>query len=226
MQLSHIHKKSSMLVALIASVLSCGSASAAEKGFYGAVNASFGKQDKESFDYASGSNINTKFKDSYGGSLAAGYNYGSISPVGNVRSELEIGYRTSDVKSHSLNGGAPLAGSKGETQTQYGILNVYQDVTIPNSKIVPYLGVGLGYANVKYKNFGVAAIPNVLDDSINSIAYQGIVGAAYEITPTLALSLDYRYFATEDKDVTTAVGNKTSVGYDSNNVTVGLRYKF
>ncbi len=108
----------------------------------------------------------------------------------------------------------------------YGLLNVYQDLNFGTSKLVPYIGAGVGYANVKYKNFGVAAIPDVLDDSYNAFAYQAIIGTAYEITPALALTVDYRYFATEDKDVTTAIGNTTSIGYTSNNITAGLRYNF
>ena len=198
---------------------------ALEEGFYGALNLSVVDQKDTDFDYAPGAKIDTSFDTGYGISGSYGYDTGKVWSLGGFRPEVEVGYNKADVDSHKLNGGSTLAGSAGDVDTFYVMANILHDFDT-GTALVPYLGGGLGYANVSYNDFGVSAIPNVLDDSDGGLAYQGIVGLGYQISQNLTLTLDYRYFATESLDVKTAVGNSTSIQNEQNKFNVGMRYGF
>jgi len=144
------------------------------------------------------------------------------------RGELEYSSRKNDIKSHSLNGGATLPGSKGEAKSDAFMLNGYYDIDT-NSAFVPYLGAGIGMAKVKFDDFGVAAIPDVLNDSESQFAYQFMAGGEYRFADTWGLFAEYRYFATTDVDVTTstATGAVTnSIAYKTNNILLGARFRF
>ena len=144
------------------------------------------------------------------------------------RGELEYSSRKNDIKSHSLNGGSTLAGSKGEAKSDAFMLNGYYDINT-NSAFVPYIGAGIGMAKVKFDDFGVDAIPDVLNDNESQLAYQFMAGGEYRFADTWGLFAEYRYFATEDVDVTTSAatgGVANSIAYKTNNVLVGARFMF
>jgi opacity protein-like surface antigen len=202
-----------------------GPALALNEGFYGALNLSVVDQKDQDFEYASGAKIDTSFDTGYGLSASYGYNTGKVWSLGGFRPEIEVGYNQADVDGHTLNGGSTLDGSTGDVDTFYAMANLIHDFDT-GSAFVPYLGAGLGYANVSYNGFGVAAIPDVLDDSAGALAYQGIVGLGYEVSQQLTLTLDYRYFATDDIDVKTGAGRDTSLKGDQNKFNVGMRYGF
>ena len=198
---------------------------ALNEGFYGALNLSVVDQQDTNFDYAPGARIDTSFDTGYGVSGSYGYDTGKVWSLGAFRPEIEVGYNKSDVDGHTLNGGSTLDGSAGDVDTFYLMANVIHDFDTGTS-FLPYAGVGLGYAHVSYNGFGVSAIPDVLDDSDGALAYQGIVGLGYQLSQQLTLTLDYRYFATQDLDVKTAVGNSTSLENEQNKFSVGVRYGF
>jgi len=144
------------------------------------------------------------------------------------RGELEYSSRKNDIKSHSLNGGATLPGSKGEAKSDAFMLNGYYDIDT-NSAFVPYLGAGIGMAKVKFDDFGVAAIPDVLNDNESQFAYQFMAGGEYRFADTWGLFAEYRYFATADVDVNTSSatgGVSNSIAYKTNNILVGARFRF
>lgn len=183
--------------------------------------------DIEFFSGALGANIDTEFDTGFAVSGVIGADFGDVWQYGGVRVEAEIAYRANDVDVHKT-GGASLAGSDGDVTSLSGMVNVMHDF-LPGSDFRPYVGVGLGVAQVSYNDFGVTAIPDVLDDEDTVFAYQAIVGASYALSPTLALTGDYRYFATDDPEVTLSAGaggNTTDAEYDSHTLMVGLRYSF
>ncbi len=94
--------------------------------------------------------------------------------------------------------------------------------------ITPYIGGGLGIAWVDLDDYGIAAVPNVLDDDDSAFAWQVIAGVGYEVTPRATISLDYRYFSTE-ADVTTSAATgsvSNDVDLDNHTLMIGLRYRF
>jgi opacity protein-like surface antigen len=201
-------------------------ASSPYKGpFYLSVFGGLTEQDDTEFDYAAGATITTTNESGYAAGAALGYNVGQVGPISGIRTELEISYRKNDVEDHSLNGGAALAGPTGETEATAFMLNGYHDFLL-GSSFVPYVGAGIGFANVKFKDFGVTAIPDVLDDDQNVFAYQAMAGVRYSLTQALALGIEYRYFATNDVDVTSQVGFGSQANYATHNGLVNLSYSF
>ena len=166
--------------------------------------------------------IDTKYDSGTGFGITLGRTYGAL------RGEVEFTARMNDVESHSLNGSATLPGSSGEAKSNAFMVNGYYDIAT-NTAFTPYIGAGIGMAKVKFENFGVTPIPDVLDDDGTQFAYQLMVGGDVKVSDTWKLFAEYRYFATADVDVTTsnvtgAVDN--SISYGTNNVLIGARVFF
>ncbi|MBF0332928.1 MAG: OmpA family protein [Alphaproteobacteria bacterium] len=138
--------------------------------------------------------------------------------LGQFRLEAEVGWRDNGVS--DVNG----LSADGNMQALSLMGNAYFD--IPTSgPITPYVGAGLGVAQVTADNVrqGAAA---VIDDEASGLAYQGIVGAAWKLNQNLSLKADYRYFATEDLDMNDAAGRSTEVSYDAHSIMVGFSWRF
>ncbi len=166
--------------------------------------------------------IDTEYDSGAGFGITLGRSFGQL------RGEVEYTARMNDVKSHALNGGGTLPGSKGEASSSAFMVNGYYDIDT-DSAVTPYVGAGLGMAKVKFDEFGVAPIPDVLNDSETQFAYQFMAGADFSVSDNWSIFAEYRYFATEDVDVTTSavtggVGN--SISYSTNNVLLGARIRF
>src|SRR3546814_8796276 len=66
--------------------------------------------------------------------------------------------------------------------------------------IQPYIGVGIGGAKLFAGD--VISGTTSISGRDTRFAYQGIAGAAFNITDQLALTADYRYFGVPDVDFT------------------------
>ena len=174
--------------------------------------------DDTSFQVAPGT-IDTEFEDDWNYSAAYGwYREG-------YRYEVELVVGEDDVSSHTLNGGAPLAGPTGGINMAGVLFNGYYDFSTA-SAFTPYLGAGLGIAMIEAEGFGVAAIPDVLDDDDTVLAYQVMAGIGYEISDRTSLFAEYRYFGTDSADVTTSVSTgsvDTDLDFSSNQFRFGVR---
>jgi len=94
--------------------------------------------------------------------------------------------------------------------------------------LTPYLGAGVGVARLNANNINSAGT-TFADSTDTQLAYQGIAGVSYSVTPKVSLALDYRYFATLDPTFTLgpAAGSGTySPGYHTHNVFLSLTYHF
>jgi OOP family OmpA-OmpF porin len=126
--------------------------------------------------------------------------------------------------------------------------NVIYDF-MPNSSWRPFIGAGLGTAWVHNKVFGqLSSVPpgaasfqnTSFDDVDQALAWQGILGVAWDFAPNWSLDLTGRYLQTDDLQwgsVTTNAGGPgqfgavTDVGtfegkYKDTSVTLGIRYTF
>ena len=161
----------------------------------------------------------------FGGAL--GYDFGSLyGPVG-VRLEGELSYRENDIDTHSV-GGAGLAGSSGDTSAFAGMVNVLLDFDTGTS-FTPYVGGGIGAANVDFDDHSTTATGIVMNDNDTRFAYQFIAGVGWEFSPSWVLDVQYRYFGVDNVKLTTtaAGGGVTSkIDYESHAVTGGLRWNF
>lgn len=147
-----------------------------------------------------------------------GYRYGN-----GVRTEFELGYRSNDVDGVS---GAAAAASGGEITAKSAMLNLLYDVDT-GSRLMPYVGAGIGYAQVDYDGVRPVGVGvNRINDDDNVFAYQGMAGLSYWVNESLEVAAEYRYFATQDPDFRTSAGVNVEGEYDSHSALVGLRWNF
>lgn len=145
--------------------------------------------------------------------VALGYSFDN-----NFRTELELAGRWNDAETV---GGA--SGS-GDTTTTSGMVNVVLDLDV-DSDFTPYLGAGLGAANVE--NSGIATISNsTISDDDTVFAYQAIAGVSYDLGNMISVTADYRYFTTDDVSLTTASNVSVEQEYASHSFLIGLRLDF
>jgi outer membrane protein OmpA-like peptidoglycan-associated protein len=159
--------------------------------------------------------VNNKldFDTGWMGLLRGGYDYGN-----GWRTELEGGYRDNNVD--KVDG----VSQSGDVKTWDAMVNVLYEFET-GTMFRPYLGIGLGGANVSYNNVGGIAGSRI-DDQDWVFAFQGIAGANIELDPNWAVFADYRYFATDEPDFNTDSGTEVEADERNHSVVVGVRYKW
>ncbi|MER2510264.1 OmpW family outer membrane protein [Amaricoccus sp.] len=113
--------------------------------------------------------------------IAGGYN---IRP--NVAVELEYVYRNADADVKNS------GGVSATTESNAWMVNgIYKFSPVgATQQVVPYLGAGLGIADLAVENLGVTADV----DSDYQLAYQLIGGVGYQLSPNLTLNTEARFF--------------------------------
>jgi len=147
------------------------------------------------------------------GAAVVGYDYGT-----NWRAEAEISRRAAGLKS------VAATAASGEALATSLMVNALYDLDV-DSVVKPYVGVGVGLADVNIKN-GTPFGGSLINKSDSVAAAQGIVGASYAMNDKIDLFGDYRYYKTAKADFTTAVGTKTSMDFSAHSAMVGLRFSF
>jgi len=138
------------------------------------------------------------------GKLAVGYGFGN-----GFRAEVEGSYRYNGLSGTNA---LPLAGqanANGNNQKMAGMLNGLYDFNAVSRYVIPYVGVGVGYGgerlqgvNVYTNNTGASANNGALhfgNSTKSTFAVQAILGAAFPITPALALTFEYNFFVMPTK---------------------------
>jgi outer membrane immunogenic protein len=126
-----------------------------------------------------------------------------------LRAEVELGYRTNEA-----NEARPRSGETHSVDSDIVTLSIMANCFydfIPGSVISPFLGAGIGIANVD----GEVPNNNGKDDVF---AYQFTVGAAYSVTEKLKLDVQYRLFGTDNPEF-----KNVEAEYLTHNVLFGLR---
>lgn len=143
---------------------------------------------------------------------------------GGFRAEGELAYMDNDVSQLSVAGLGSTEAS-GDVSALAFMANVYYDFNA-DGKWKPFIGAGVGYANVSINNLAAGGFL-LADDSAGVFAYQIKVGIGYAFTDSLDGTLGYRYFGTQDADfVDTSGAAFTTDGLTTNVVEVGVRYRF
>ena len=182
--------------------------------------------------------FNVGFDLGFAGVAAVGWGFGN-----GLRLELEGNFRQNEVDQATVRG---FGGNSGGRSRTYGaMVNVLYDFgTQSNWPVLPYLGVGGGYAITDYDNVNLRArstagttVPQFrINDTDGEFAYQAIAGLAVPIrsVPGLALTAEYRFFGTLSPEFSATATNangvvrRSSVEVDNFNhsVLVGVRYNF
>ena len=144
-----------------------------------------------------------------------GYAFGN-----GVRLEGEVGYRPNDVD--NITG---VAGGSGDYDVLNFMANLLYDFKIRGLPLTPYVGVGIGAARVSLD--GVTPVSGgAIDESDVGFAFQGILGAAYDVSETLSLTLDYKHLRAPDLSFDNDAGVNIDSDYATNQIMIGLRYRF
>jgi len=166
--------------------------------------------------------FHTKPKAGFVGDLEAGYAFGRL------RLEVELAYRRAEVSKTTIgDGGTGFPGLSGKSTASgdvaglafmaNGIVDIF-----PQSRITPYLGVGLGGVRLELENYQALGSTFVRQSDLRP-AYQGIAGVRFQATPSISVALDYRYFAASDKaDIRDIKGGIFRVPYSTHNVILGI----
>jgi opacity protein-like surface antigen len=185
-----------IVAAATSAVVLGGTAEAQDSGWY--VRGELGSTFEGQLD----ANSSVDFDDGLMVGIAIGRDY-----LFGMRAEGELLYTDNDIKG-SANGDASALGV---------FANLYYDFN-RGGRIQPFLGAGIGMMKVDFDD-------GVIDDDATEFAYQAKAGVAYKINDRLTADLVYRYLQVTDLEFGTG-SSKIEGDYDTQAVTVGLRYKF
>lgn len=154
---------------------------------------------------------------------AIGYQFGAWG----LRAEAELGYLESSVSSHDVAGVGNFSNDDafGDTSAVFGLASLYYDLPL-NSPIRPFVGGGIGAADVSFENHGTTPTGTVLDDSSQAFAWHLTAGVNYDIAPNMALEVGYRYLEFDGIDLTAADGTQSSIDQGNHIGFAGLKYRF
>ena len=142
------------------------------------------------------------------------------------RGELELNYMQSDLDKITVSGFG-VAGSvsaDGDVSATSLMVNGYYEFDT-GTAWSPYLGGGIGGANVSVNDVGANGV-TLLDDSATVLAYQAKAGIAYRFNENIDGTFGYRYFATDDLDMSAFGTSFTLDGPESHNFEIAVRFRF
>ena len=156
------------------------------------------------------------------GELATDPGFGVTGALGyawenGLRTEAELGYRRNGID--KVSGGAYgtrfTGDADGHISALSGMFNVLYDYDT-KSAFTPYIGSGLGLANVTASSDRLH-----VDNNDVVFAYQFMGGVRYALTDNISLRTGYRYFTTTGPNIQGSSGE-----YGSHNVEMGLTFGF
>ncbi len=206
--------------ALAAAMIAAPISAQAEEGWYGRADVGYGFDDSldlsgPTINPAPSLNSAAEFDADWTQHLGLGYGFGK-----GLRLEGEFAHRYNDFEGSSSirEGGGAHAWS--------GMINGFVDFTL--GPVMPYLGVGVGYAQVT-ASASTPSLAQSFDDSDSGFAYQGLAGLALPISERLKLDVGYRYFSAPDLEFE-GFSNGAPATFEGDYVhhaaTVGLRWQF
>jgi opacity protein-like surface antigen len=175
------------------------------------------------YEYSYTEDGDFSFEAGYGFTLAAGNDFGN-----GVRAEIEFGFRSNDLDdidgSYQLydydfsygtyyEEGTFKGSTRGDVTATSFMANLFYDF-LPAEAVTPFLGMGIGLANVD-----VDTVVGSEEDTV--LAYQLAAGFAFALNPNTTIDLQYRYFATDDPEF-----QGVEAEYATHNLMIGLRFGF
>jgi opacity protein-like surface antigen len=193
-------------VALAALMASTAGAAYATEGWYGRADVGYTVDGEIEFGGAA-----YDFEDDWTQHLGLGYAFQN-----GFRFEGELAHRYNDF-------GENEGLTDGNVHAWSGMLNGYYDFNRGGS-VQPYIGLGVGAARL---NVSAAGGFGSFQGQDTVLAYQGMVGVAFDLTEQLALDVGYRYFVADDADFDGVNPNLTATTFDAEYehqaVTLGLQ---
>lgn len=177
---------------------------------------------------------------------------GRDTSFGRLRGEVELSFREADLVGLALNDVAREIIDGSDVSTTAALINVAYDTPKFLGRVRLSAGAGFGIASIDHEirylvanAAAIGTIPGQLQIAIPSsetaAAYQLTGGASFELTPSLSVTADARYFDLGDVQAeryilnTIINGTATTTGtldsildsdYATSSLTIGLRYTF
>jgi opacity protein-like surface antigen len=105
------------------------------------------------------------------------------------------------------------------------MFNVLYDIQT-NSSWIPYFGGGIGNSWVSLEDYSAGGVP-VADDTGNAFSWQSKGGVAYQFNPSMAITVQYRYYGTDNVTFKTPAGGSIGTnGTEIQSAEVGFRFHF
>jgi len=153
------------------------------------------------------------------------------------RAEVEYIYRENSNKEVGIQAGS--TDGQGHVGVMTAMVNAYYDLNIVDLPVVPYVGVGVGYArlDINVKNDAEVPESTKVSDSDSAFAYSFMAGGSYKINDMIDLVMGYRYLRLTDMDVKASLSNRNvspterrsrrrDTEYDAHEGTFGVRLNF
>lgn len=208
--------KNSLLIRLLIAALFTGAAHAAIPidGWYTSVFGGYTFVPDNFEILAPGLHVNKS-------SFNSGYNVGGrVGYQSNpLRYEGEYTHMSVGARSFRINNIRQF-GVSGYSTANIIMANVYYDTPEMLPALAPFLGIGIGYANVQETFNGTAPVLfSHFSASENSFAYQGTLGLTFNYSEIYTFNLAYRYIATSSS------GNLGHI-FQAHNAAIGIIYHF
>jgi OOP family OmpA-OmpF porin len=163
-----------------------------------------------------------RYSDGFAAGVRAGYEWGPW------RFEEEYVYRNHDLSSLSV-GATKVAGVTGSRESHALMTNLLYEFNIPaiGWPLRPHIGAGVGAVNL-IDHGRAPGIGKLFNDDDWVFGYQAIGGVRYDVTPNVALDVDYRYLATSDATfrLPAAPAIRYKTGYETHTLMASLVYRF
>ncbi|HXQ52790.1 MAG TPA: OmpA family protein [Stellaceae bacterium] len=150
---------------------------------------------------------------------------------GQYRAELNLDYRENRVSNlHVGSPGAiapfPMGGASGSLNSITEMLNAYMDLPYSWMSITPYIGGGLGVAEVHYSSLSLGGTQIVSDTDLVP-AIQAMAGLRYDFGNNWGLDLQYRFLNGFHPNIKDNAGNRASTSdYRNHSILLGISYSF
>jgi len=165
-----------------------------------------------------GATARSRFDDGFNVGGKAGYE------LGPWRFEEEYEYRENDLRSFNRLGGN-VPGARGDRESHAIMTNLLYDFNL-GWPVTPHIGGGLGAVDV-IDHVHSPGLGRIARSDDWELGYQAIGGVRYNVSPQIAVDLDYRYLATTDASFRQAAGGaRYRSGYDTHNVVLSAVYRF
>ena len=217
-------KKIVQLLLIVAMLFSVSTVAYSAPGLY--IGGNFGlaflnETELDSYDYPNGSDVNVNADNglSFGGVVGYAFENG-------YRIEGEVDYQKNDFDKMEVSylGVSETFFLKGNITSLAVFVNGYYDFK-NESRVTPFIGAGLGFANIAVSDYNYADSALAYDederDDDTVFAYQFSAGVGFEVTESITLDLRYRYVATENVEIDGA-----TLDYSSNIISTGIRFSF
>ena len=168
--------------------------------------------------------VHARFDSGFAAGARAGYEWGPW------RFEEEYTYRSNDLNHLDL-GRTNLRGVSGGRESHAIMTNLLYDIDLGRFNlslpVTPHIGVGVGAVDI-IDHARAAGLGRIVNDNDWEFGYQAIGGVRYNVTPNVALDLDYRYLGTTEATFRTPLAprRKYTTGYENHTLMASMVYRF